>query len=213
MRKRRCVSSISSYSRASKLTSTSAHNKPRSIRQRIYELSRPLAEAKTFEDAKLKHELSRPISEVPTFDYEKFVEDNEPSELRYRILFPEQRDIGKRTDYRDLRTERDLLAMAIDWNDELVGHIYQNVKGTNNLDRVQFLRGLREELQYDWQEVVEEKNELKIFIEPLAMWEFRNLDNDGKTEGIERRIRKGENVFWGTGGREARVKYGCFTGG
>ena len=63
--------------------------------------------------------------------------------MRYRILFPEQRGIGKRKDFRDLRTERDLLAMAIGWNDELVRHIYQNVKDTNNLDRVQFLRRVK----------------------------------------------------------------------
>lgn len=163
---------------------------------------------KKFVDAKLKHELSRPISEPPTFDYEKFAEVNEPSELRYRILFPEQRDIDKRTDYRDLRTETDLLAMAIDWDDDLRWHIYQDKEDTNNLDRVGFLKGLREELQYDWLEVVKEKNRLKRFIKPLAMWEFRNLDNDGKTEGIERRIWKGNNVFLGSGGRTARVKYG-----
>lgn len=145
-------------------------------------------------------ELSRPIAEPPCFNYDRFVEENIPSDLKYKILFPD--DISKRTDYRDLRTERDLLAMYIDWNDALLQHCE-----VTSGKRV-FYEGLREGLEYDWKETVREKNKLNRFTTPLAKWEFRNLDNDGKTEGIRRKIEMGYDVFDAKGGREARNKYG-----
>lgn len=47
----------------------------------------------------------RPVSEPPIFNYERFMEDEVPSDKRLGVSFPEGLDIGTRTDIRDQHTK------------------------------------------------------------------------------------------------------------
>lgn len=46
----------------------------------------------------------RPLAEPPIFYYDTFIDDDVPSDKRLEKLFPDRRDIGKKTEFRDHET-------------------------------------------------------------------------------------------------------------
>lgn len=132
----------------------------------------------------------RPITEPPVFDYEEFIEEVVPSDIRMKLLFPD--DIEQRTKYRDTFTERKLLEMysrSVRQMDSAVG------KGINQ-DR--FYDELYVELCIDNHdletEFIEvEKTKTK---DSLALWEFAVLDQDGGTRRLEQCLQDGLDGAW-----------------
>lgn len=149
----------------------------------------------------------RPLAEPPMLEYDRFIEKKVPSDVRLRILFPN--DIQKRTDYGDLSVEAGLQLKYYDWVIDMREAYSEGVE-------FGFYDGLYRELCEDVEEMKKEQI-VKVVgeeVTPLMRWEWENVDQDGGTEKIENKLKEGDPWVWrvddvvGTYVPEARAKYG-----
>lgn len=130
----------------------------------------------------------RPLAEPPILDWDWFFRDHIPSDLRYQALFPDYPE--KRCRIKDLHGEKAALQE----------YSHCMALGRDSLDpskRRQFYGELMENLVADWKEVDKEFAETFYMAAPLAQFEFRRLDNDGKTTGLQAWVEKGADIFAG----------------
>ena len=130
----------------------------------------------------------RPLAEPPILDWDWFFRDHIPSDLRYEALFPDDPD--KRCRIKDLHGEKAAL------------HEYSHCAALHNHslepeERREFYANLMENLIQDWRYVDAEFAETYNTATPLAQFEFRRLDNDGKTTRLENWLEKGADIFSG----------------
>lgn len=151
----------------------------------------------------------RPLAEPPIFNHDWFVREAVPSDDKLNAMFPA--DPVQRTAYRDMVTERGLLAMFEDWADDM-----RNEGGENrDRNRETFYENLRRDIEHDTipidQEYYGAYNNRRRPTD-LIRWEEEFLDNDpssGHTASLKKRLKLGEDPFTiYIGGNEARAKYG-----
>lgn len=130
----------------------------------------------------------RPLAEPPGVDWKWFSKKWIHSDLRHRKLFPH--DPRKRCDMKDLDGEQGALFEYWQWTISMADE--SAVEG--NTEREAFYDALAEELEKDHNEVVEEWEDLKGRASVLGYFEYKNLDNNGKTEGLERKLAAGEVI-------------------
>lgn len=92
-----------------------------------------------------------PLLEQPaSVNYNQFVDECISSDLRFKKLFPADADVGKRSRYRDMRTEDELqelcrdLAFDIKENTAVLGNaqgqkFYQELHRNLDMDRIESL--------------------------------------------------------------------------
>lgn len=64
-------------------------------------------------------------------------------------------------------------------------------------------------LEEDRLVLMKEQDNFQTNLDPLVRWEMANLDNDGSTDGLVRRLNMGENVFAGNCGFVGEAKEGA----
>lgn len=145
----------------------------------------------------------RPLVEPLIMDKEYFFREHVPSDLRFQKLFPG--DYEKICKAKDLTAERALLWYYQGWADDCSRN--QEVDGP----RREFYYGLAGVTFGDYEVVEEEVEKLMSMAGKLALWEFNNLDDDGKTTRIEKILMEdGDAVFaeLGDDADEGRKRYG-----
>ena len=140
----------------------------------------------------------RPLAEPPIMDWEHVFRTWIPSDIRYTALFPH--DHEKRAAMKDLDGERSALTEY-----KIYAELTKDVPETGN-ERAVFYENLSHDLGEDFREVDEETEELWQTATPLSQFEYRYLDNDGKTTVLEQWISKGADVFHGAD-NETKQKY------
>lgn len=145
-----------------------------------------------------------PLEQPPQFNYEQFVDECIPSDFRFKKLFPADADVGKRSRYRDMRTEDELRELYRDWAFDMK----ENTAALGNCEGQEFYQELVRNLDMDHIEDLDAKHAVFKQAKDLARWEYKYLDNDGDTKGLVRFIQeRGENHVFG-GCKEAKEKYG-----
>lgn len=140
----------------------------------------------------------RPLAEPPILDWDWFFRVRIPSDLRFKALFPD--DPEKRCRMKDLNGE--LAAL----------HEYTHCAGLATDDpetdsrRREFYQHLLDDIFEDLKEVDQECDAVWAMATDLSRFEFRHLDNDGRTTRLEQWIKKGADVFY-SWGDEVRQKY------
>ena len=140
----------------------------------------------------------RPLAEPPILDWDHFFRVHIPSDLRYTALFPG--DLQKRAAYKDLGGEAYVLK-------EYSTHAWAMSDDSEICDeRRAFYEILSYDLHEEWREVDKEVIELWATASRLSQFEYKFLDNDGKTTNLERWIEKGADIFF-TGDPAIKRKY------
>ena len=135
----------------------------------------------------------RPLAEPPMFDYDTFFEENIPSDIRMKILIPN--DIESRTRYRYVVTEIYLFEMYTHW--------CRDVKNDLELDTEKrtFYDQLYENIDNDWNETEGDFQQMNKQLSMtdgwngIRQWEFRYMDQDGGTEGIRKALEEYADIF------------------
>lgn len=140
------------------------------------------------------------------FNYDALVRNTIPSDERFRLLFPDRKDVGKMTEFKDLYIEWCTLNLYRAWAREMT----QSRQLHSTLEFYMELRrnviSDEEALMYEWASCLDETNEPGT----LVWWEFTFLDNDLKTTRIEESLAmKYDWIFSGSPAypQEAREKY------
>lgn len=119
------------------------------------------------------------------FDYDEFVERNIPSDIQLEKRFPG--DPVKKTMHRDFVTERQLLEEYWQWCDRMRSASPQNAS---------FHRSLFNEILFDYVAVGKEFSDtMGAQPDTLGVWEYWNLDRNGDTETMCRKMKDGYDIF------------------
>lgn len=128
------------------------------------------------------------------FNYDDFLRRFVPSDKRFAVLFPQRKDVGKMTDFKDRYIEYELLHSYRDWVDWMAiiwpyeGH-HGKREPTNK--QIEFYKALREDLFEDLGMVLEERDSVLDETNKfgtLPDWEFRFLDDDLGTTHIQKQL-------------------------
>lgn len=143
----------------------------------------------------------RPLAEPPYIEWPETIDDLLPSDKRHRILFPH--DAEKRARMKDLTGEKCALGEYFAFLEGII------VEEREYPLRQMFWKGLIEEVFVDEQGVM---NEILAFLEeaePLRVWEYRFLDQDGEgTELLESTYWRVDEAFRSSTEPEILEKYG-----
>ena len=140
----------------------------------------------------------RPLAEPPIMDWEHVFRTWIPSDIRYTALFPH--DPEKRAARKDQDGEKSALREY-----RTYAQLISDDPETGN-ERAVFYTNLWHDLIEDYGEVEEKAEELWETATSLSRFEYKYLDNDGKTTRLEQWISKGADVFHGAD-NEIKQKY------
>lgn len=156
---------------------------------------------------RLRKEDKRPFAEPPHFDYELFQKEHVPSDKMIIEMFPN--DPQRRTKYRDVHTENELLTMFHEWSSKT----HKEETRACSLEQCavcRFHERLVADLEIDFHDVGEEYKFIQTSLSDLQTWQKTHLDMDGELEIAQQRLDAGIDIFGGRGGFEALRKYGPY---
>ena len=156
-----------------------------------------------------------PLAEPPLLNWKQFKRTHIFSDLRYEKLFPDGNSTGtekgkakeKRARMKDLQGESAACWEYMFWLQSTLEYGVDSQDHPLDDSRREFYKQLQIELEIEFEAVERERTALLAEATELGRFDFKYLDNDGRTTRIEKFLRKGANVFEGYG-EKAIAKYG-----